>query len=215
MSPADPKKAPAWWMLHIVAPVVAGVILLIAGGVVGGVFGRDDEHATTPSATPPPPVAPSSSPPPPVAPSSSLTVGEFAQRANEICVDTPRLGEFRKPIRGHIPRALGGDKHAEQELQRQIERFKKVLRKRQRRLQALGAPRGEARATAEEFVRADSSIQHGVLAALSDIQDALRQGNRGVLVNRVSRLKRADAANGPERAHRDALARELGAEQCA
>ena len=135
--------------------------------------------------------------------------------ANEICVDTPRLGEFRKPIRGLIPRALAGDKRAEQEVQRQIERFKKVLRERQRRLQALGAPRGEARATAEAFVRTDSSIQQGVLAALSDIQDALRQGNRGVLVNRFSRLKRADAANGPARAHRDALARKLGAEQCA
>ena len=81
-----------------------------------------------------------------------------------------------------------------------------MLRERRRRLKALGAPQGEAQATAEEFVRADSSIQYGVLAALSDVQDALKDRNRGALVNLVSRLKQTDAANGRWRARRDALA---------
>jgi hypothetical protein len=151
-----------------------------------------------------------------VAPSSSPTVGEFAQRANEICADaSPRIGEFRKPIKGLIPRAVRGDKSAERAVRRQVAKFKEVLRERRRRLKALGAPQGEAQATAEEFVRADSSIQDGRLAALSDIEDALKQGNRGALVNRVSQLKQTDVANRRDRDRRDALARELGADQCA
>jgi hypothetical protein len=204
---ADPNnEPPPWWILYVVAPVIAGLILLVAGGLVGGVFGSDDEHATTPSAPPPPPVASS----------SSLTAGEFAQRANQICVDTsPRIGEFRKPIRNLIPRAVHGDKSAEQAVRRQIGRFKQVLRKRRQQLEELGAPRGEMQATAEAFVRVDSSIQDGLLAALSDVQDALKKGNRAALVNRVSRFKQTDGVNGREIARRDALARELGAEQCA
>jgi hypothetical protein len=144
-----------------------------------------------------------------------LTVGEFAQRANEVCADTsPPIGQFTRPIRSLIPRAVRGDKRAQQAVRRQIEKFKDVLRERRQRLQALGAPQGEAQATAEEFVRADVSIQDGVLAALTDVQDALETGERGALVNRVARLKQRHA-NGGDTARRDALARDLGATQCA
>jgi len=213
--PADRSKAFSPFTTAIVAPVVVGVILLIAGGVVGGIFGRDDEHAPPPSAAPPPPVAPSPSPPP-VAPSSSLTAGEFAQRANEICVDTsPRIGQIMKPIRDLIPLAADGDEKAERAIQQRIEWFKRVLRKRQQRLKALGTPQGEAQETAADFVRADSSIQDGVLADLGDVQDALKEGDRGALVNRFRRLTQTYVANGREGTHRDALALELGAEQCA
>jgi hypothetical protein len=106
-----------------------------------------------------------------VAPSPSLTVGEFAQRTNEICGDaSPRIGEFRKPIRGLVPRAVKGDKSAERAVRRQIETFKEVLRERRQRLGALGAPHGDAQATAEEFVKVDSLIQDRLLAALTDIR---------------------------------------------
>ena len=204
-----------WWLLYIVAPVVAGVILLIAGVVVDSIFGRDGEKATPPSAPSPGPLVPSPSPPAPLSPSSSPTVREFAQKANEICGGTRRPGEFKKPISGLIRPALNGDKRAEQTIQRQIERFKKELRDRQRRLKALDTPQGEARANAEEFVRTDSSIQEGQLAALSDIPVALKNGDRAALRSLVARLQRTDPASGGMRARRAELALQLGAKQCA
>lgn len=57
--------------------------------------------------------------------------------ANEICVDTPRIGQFRKSIKDLTPRAAHGDEEAKRAIQQHIEQFKKVLRKRQQSLKAL------------------------------------------------------------------------------
>jgi hypothetical protein len=204
MPSTDPNNATPWWKPTIVGPVVAGLVLLTVAGFLGGVFDRNDEHATTPSAATPPPTPPS----------SALTVGEFAQRANEICVDSgARAGEFDK-FSDLVSRAIDGDRSAERALGPLLERFKNVLRDRRQRLKALGAPQGEAQATAEEFVSADSSIQYRAIAFLSDIQDALRTGDQAELVDLVSRWKQDAVASSRESARREALAEELGAGKC-
>jgi len=140
---------------------------------------------------------------------------DFAKRAIEICADTqPRIDEAGHPIEELVRRAAAGDESAEQAFGQQLDKLGGVLQERRQQLRELDAPKGEAGGTPREFVRADSSLQYGTLAALGDARDALKTGKREDLVEVLQRLELHKVSSSRDRVRRDALAAELGASEC-